>query len=158
MVNKQITSHVYFLIIVICVTAIIMYSCSNGNNTGEVISVTPTCSLKYEKFLSDSRSKTPEEFIQYWNSIEYKNWQFQLYKDQYTPNSPLTWPDNSFGEDIFSSRLINCYRIGKLLEKIFPGENILISQPDNKWDHYYYKLSTGEIINNYNDGRYLYLK
>jgi len=42
-------------------------------------------------------------------------------------------------------------------KEIFPGENILLSQPGSKWDHYYYKLSTGEIINNYNDGKYLYL-
>ncbi len=52
----------------------------------------------------------------------------------------------------------NCYRIGVLLKEIFPGENIFLSRPDSKWDHYYYKLSTGEIINNYNDGKYLYLK
>lgn len=140
---------------IICVLSFLFFfivSC------GGLFTSPSTQSTEYSQFISANKNKSPSEFIQYWNSTEYKNWQFQLYRDQYTPSSPLIWPDYSTAENIFSSRLINCYRIGKLLEKIFPGENILVSQPDNKWDHYYYKLSTGEIINNYNDGKYLYLK
>lgn len=144
------------LMIVLLPLFFFIVSCGGGSGTIEAVSVPDA---EFQQFVSDGQKMTPAEFVTWWNDSESRKWKFQLYRDQYTPDSPLTWPDNNSSSTIFESKLINCYRIGKLLSEIYPGENIKVDQSgSSKWDHYYYKLSTGKIINNYNDGKYLYLK
>lgn len=113
---------------------------------------------EFDNFISENKNKSPQEFCQYWNTVEYKKYKFYLY-NQIDKNSPISWPDNASASEIFSQKIINCYRINILLKELFPGgELILVFQPTVSYDHYHYKLKTGDIIDNWNDGKYLYIK
>lgn len=99
-----------------------------------------------------------EEFINYWNTVENKNYKFYFYKPL-DPNSPVVWPDNDFAFQVYESKIINCYRINLLIQPIFDNSTLVkVYQPSVAYDHYYLLLQNGDIINNTNDGKIMTLK
>lgn len=130
-------------------TLIAIFSClffylvSCGNNNTAVPTV-PTPSGGFQQFVSDSQKMTPENFVTWWNDSErYNGWKFSYYNE-----NGLKWPDTDTAEQIYNSHVINCYRISLLLQFIYSGELIFVSQPTSNYDHYYLKLPNGDIIDN----------
>lgn len=116
-------------------------SCGGGTGTIEAVSVP---NGEFQKFVSDGQGMAPEQFVDWWNNTErYNGWTFSYYGQ-----NGIVWPDNSTAEEIYQSRVINCYRISKICQAIFGGELIFVSQPNSNYDHYYLRLKNGKIDNN----------
>jgi hypothetical protein len=144
-------------------TLIIIFSClffylvSCGGNTAVPVAEKPSFE-NFNNFISKCQNMPVETFIEYWNTEENKNYKFYFYR-QLDPNSPIIWPDNDDGSQVYESKILNCFRINVLLLPIFPGSvKVLIEQPSVAYDHYYLKLQNGDIINNTNDGKLMTLK
>jgi hypothetical protein len=116
-----------------------LYSCG-GKEVSIVAVVTP--SGEFQQFVLDARGMTPAEFCLWWNGQQDK-WKFSYYNE-----NGLIWPDKSTAEEIYQSRVINCYRVSKMLQFVYGGELIFVSQPTSNYDHYYLKLPNGDIIDN----------
>lgn len=113
-------------------------SCGGGTGSIEAVSVP---SGEFQQFVSQSKEKSPSEFCHWWNSQK-AEWTFSYYNE-----NGLKWPDGSTVEEIYTSKIVNCYRISKLCQAIFGGELIFVSQPGSQYDHYYLRLKDGKIDN-----------
>jgi hypothetical protein len=89
------------------------------------------------------RGITPAEYTEKWNNKINISFKFSYYGE-----NNITWPDNDSPEQIYNSHIVNCYRISLLLQYIYGGELIFVSQPTSNYDHYYLKLPNGDIIDN----------
>lgn len=117
----------------------LVVSCGGGGGTIEAVSVP---SSEFQKFVADGRGMTPEQFVEWWNDNESKNgWTFSYYGQ-----NGLVWPDNDSPEQIYNSKIINCFRISKLLQYIYGGEIIYVSQPNLNYDHCYLLLLPNKNI------------
>jgi hypothetical protein len=127
---------------------LIITSCGGGGGSSglgslENISTTPTPSEEFLRFVNQSKQKSYDQFVIDWNNQK-NNWVFSYYGEH-----NLTWPDYSSSEEIYNSKVINCYRISKLLQYIYGGELIKVDQTgQSNYDHYYLLLPNGDIINN----------
>ncbi len=145
---KQI-SHLHFLIVCLC----LLISCGSKE-----VGIVNNSSAEFNNFISKCQNMPVETFIEYWNTEENKNYKFYFYR-QLDPNSPISWPDNDDGSQVYESKILNCYRINILIEKIFDNSTLVkVYQPSVAYDHYYLLLQNGDIINNTNDGKLMTLK
>jgi len=93
-------------------------SCNNNNT-------------KFTQWKSKVASMKSTEFVTWWNDSErYNEWIFSLYG-----KNGLVWPDSSSVEQIFTSKLLNCYRMTFLLQSIYGGEPVYLYQPTSNYDH-----------------------
>jgi len=143
---KMLTSILKIQFISLLLILLFLSSCGGGSGTnglGSLEVVNPTPSGEFLQFVSKSQFQTPEEFIISWNNQK-NNWKFSYYGE-----NNLTWPDYSSPEEIYNSRIINCYRISKLLQYIYNGELVFVNQEGlSNYDHCYLLLPNGNIINN----------
>lgn len=144
---KQI-SHLHFLIVCLC----LLISCGSKE-----VGIVNNSSAEFNNFISKCQNMPVDKFVEYWNTEENKNYKFYFYR-QLDPNSPISWPDNDDGSQVYESKIINCYRINILLKSIFSGELVYVYQPSIAYDHYYLLLQNGDIINNTNNGKLMTLK
>lgn len=103
--------------------------------------VQATPSVEFQNFLTQSKEKNPEEFCQWWNSQK-AEWTFSYYNQ-----NGLKWPDSSTAEEIYTSKIVNCYRISKLCQAIYGGEIVYVTQVNSEYDHCYLRLKDGKIDN-----------
>lgn len=104
-------------------------SCGSGGISSVSPSVSP--SVEFNHFVDANRKKSPEEFVTWWNNTErYNGWTFSYYG-----KNGLVWPDNSTAEEIFTSKIVNCYRMTVLLQSIYGGEPVYLYQPTSNYDH-----------------------
>lgn len=122
-----------------------------------VVSVSPvnTVNTEYEEFLANSKIMSPDLFCQWWNQEEYKSWTFYYYRDQNNPDSPIVWPDTDSSEKIYTSHIINCHRITKLLLTIYSDVYkdtcwyVYLEQLSINYDHVVMLYSTSPGIYRY---------
>lgn len=128
-------------ILIVIFSCLFFYLVSCGGNTA--VSVSPTPSGEFQQFVSDGQKMTPEEFVTWWNDSErYNGWIFSYYGQ-----NGLAWPDLSGAEQIFTSKLLNCYRMTVLLQAVYGGEIVYVTQEDSQYDHCYLRLTDGKIDN-----------
>lgn len=85
----------------------------------------------FTQWKSEVSSMTPTNFVTWWNDSERHNrWTFSLYGQ-----NGLVWPDSSGAEQIFTSKLLNCYRMTVLLQSVYGGESVYLYQPASNYDH-----------------------
>lgn len=144
------------ILLVIIFSCLFYFVISCGGNTAVPVVETP--SGEFTSFIAKCQNMPIDKFVEYWNTEENKNYKFYFYK-QLDPNSPISWPDNDDGSQVYESKIINCYRINILIEKIFDNSTLVkVFQPSVAYDHYYLKLQNGDVINNTNDGKLMTLK
>ncbi|MEQ8170941.1 MAG: hypothetical protein ABRQ38_18775 [Candidatus Eremiobacterota bacterium] len=86
---------------------------------------------EFTQWKSEVASLKPTEFVTWWNDSERHNgWTFSLYGQ-----NGLVWPDSSGAEQIFTSKLLNCYRMTVLLQSVYGGESVYLYQPSSNYDH-----------------------
>jgi len=128
---------------IVCILSSIFFfciSCGGGSGTIEAVSVP---SGDFQQFVNANQAVTPEQFCQWWNTSGNKDWKFSYYGQ-----NGLVWPDNDTAEQIYQSKITNCFRVSKLLQSIYGGELVFVSQPDSEYDHYYLRLPDNSIIDN----------
>ncbi|MEQ8220759.1 MAG: hypothetical protein ABRQ37_00545 [Candidatus Eremiobacterota bacterium] len=104
---------------------------SNSVDTSTSVVPVTTTQSEFTQWKSQVASMKPTEFVTWWNDSERHNgWTFSLYGQ-----NGLVWPDSSSAEQIFTSKLLNCYRMTVLLQSIYGGESVYLYQPASNYDH-----------------------
>ncbi len=93
-----------------------------------------TPSVEFQQWCVLVKSKSPQEFVIWWNNEEYKNWTFAWYHD-YNPNSILYWPDYSVPQEIYDSKIINCHRFTILMRYCYGGKYVWLYWKKDKQTH-----------------------
>jgi len=100
-------------------------------DTASVPVVNTDTQSEFTQWKSEVASMKPVEFVNWWNDSErYNGWTFSLYGQ-----NGLVWPDSSGAEQIFTSKLLNCYRMTVLLQSVYGGESVYLYQPASNYDH-----------------------
>ena len=127
-----------------------LISCGQNSVTQ---SIQNTPSPEFLQFVKQSQEKSYQEFANWWNTSESKKWKWANYAGSGYPESSeqviLQWPDSSTPEEIYQSKLINCYRATILFQKIYGGEAVYLKQEGKNWSH--------EVLLLENNGKYSYL-